>query len=281
VTRISDKAQLENALKDLRGITCQDPTLAPVLQQGINGYQIATQAVYKNGKILALHMYKNIAEFPPGSGTGVIRESVSHSGINAAMRKLGKKLNYEGFLGVDFLIDPESNDAYLIDANPRLPLGYQNAHLSGAHLLEGYVAGVTGRSWDQREYREGVRSRALIGHLYWLFVSLFKHRGNPIEVFKTFFKDRKDAHPELLDRHDLLPTLLLPWIILRIQFQQGKTVIEKFLHGATFTEETFIQIGEEMRDRLPLNAVGAHQSATALPPVTPLQSQCPGVVRPA
>lgn len=161
------------------------------------------------------------------------------------MRELGEQLNYEGWLGVDFLVDSDTGDAWLIDANPRLPLGYQNAKLSGARLAEGYVAGVTGKGGVSRGYREGVRTRSLVGHLYWLFASLFHLRGNPLEVIRTYRRDRRGSSPELFDRHDLVPILLFPWIILTIQFKRGRSIMEKFLHGAVFTDETFLKMGLE------------------------------------
>jgi len=242
VQKIASMAELHNAMEKLKAETYADPSLAPILQQGIQGYQIATQAVYKDGEMLSIHMYKNLAEFPPGSGTGVVRESVSHLGIKATMKKLGVELNYNGLLGVDFLIDLETKKAFLIDANPRLPLGYQNSYIAGANLMESYIDGVEGRTFVHEGYREGVKTRSLVPHLYWFFASIFKLKENPFKVVRTYWKDRKNAFPEIFDMADPIPTVMLPWILFRVQFQDGKTVMDKFLNGAVFNEETFVRI---------------------------------------
>jgi predicted ATP-grasp superfamily ATP-dependent carboligase len=242
VTKISNKEQLEAELSALENNIPDDLSLAPVLQQGINGYQIATQSVYKDGELYDVHMYRNIAEFPVGSGTGVVRESIYHEGIKQEMIRMGKALQYNGLLGLDFIIDDETNQAYLIDANPRLPLGFHNSQRAGAHLTEAYIHSIEGKKYFPQAYREKVRTRALAMHLYSVIGSLLKFNVNPLKVAKTYIQDRKNAFGEIADKGDLVPGLMVPWILIRAQFNKGDGAINKFQDGAVFNDESFVKI---------------------------------------
>jgi len=239
--KINDRNELIEVLCDLKKRNRVQPDFFPIIQEGIDAFQIATQAVFKDGKMLGLHMYKNLVEYPPGSGTGVVRESVLHSEIENTMKKIGEKLNFNGFLGMDFLIERKTGKFYLIDANPRVPLGFQNAIRAGIDLSEVYLKAFSGEDVSCK-YIGGIRTKTLVAHLSWLFKSIVKSADNPASILKQYALDGRGSFPEIFDGRDMLPVLLMPAIFLSICVGKGSGLVNKYLRKAVFLDKTYLRL---------------------------------------
>ncbi|MBS1821256.1 MAG: ATP-grasp domain-containing protein [Acidobacteria bacterium] len=71
------------------------------------------------------------------TGSATVVQVIQHPEMIAAARKLAKRLSLHGFHGLDFILDKETNDAYLIELNPRCT---QLGHLRLAN--QGDLAGA-------------------------------------------------------------------------------------------------------------------------------------------
>lgn len=239
--KANNESELIHLLDQTREMLPQNQLLHPIIQQSITGYQIATQAVYKQGRILALHMYQNIVEYPPGSGTGVVRESVWREDIRLVMEKIGRILNYEGFLGIDFIIDQRTGQPFLIDANPRVPLGIHNACLSEAGLAEAYASAFSKTPLTFSNYQLGIRTRFSVFHWVWLVRSLVQRKNSIRTILWQYWQNKKNTFPEVYDKKDIVPILMAPLIIIKVFLSRGENVMVRYARGCAFTLDTYLK----------------------------------------
>lgn len=61
----------------------------------------------------------------PENGPSTVVRSVRHAGIEDAARRLVAALGLSGFIGFDFMLDPASGQAWLLEMNPRATPGAQ------------------------------------------------------------------------------------------------------------------------------------------------------------
>jgi predicted ATP-grasp superfamily ATP-dependent carboligase len=211
----------------------------PLIQVGVRGHQIATQAVFQKGKMLSFHMYKNIVEYPPESGSGVVRQSVFHDEVQKLMEKIGALKIYDGILAMDFLIDQNTGKPYLIDVNPRVPLGFSNADHAEAQIPEAYAHAINQEEFTSQKFEAGIKSTFFLSHITWLLASLQSPKLSRFNVLKKFFSDREDTYSEFVDHRDSLPLIMLPFVFVAVMSRKGENVMEKYLGGSNFTDDTY------------------------------------------
>jgi predicted ATP-grasp superfamily ATP-dependent carboligase len=105
---------------------------APLVQEMIEGRDYCLSTLCDNGEIVAHMAYKNLYQFPRGSGAGIMRETVDDEPFLATAAKLLKALNWHGIAQIDFRwSEKEGEGAYLIEVNPRFWAGLFHSVESG------------------------------------------------------------------------------------------------------------------------------------------------------
>ncbi len=116
--------------------------VAFTLQKIIEGQPAGLVGVAIKGRLLAAlafaHRRKTRANGPTSVGERVHRPDM----VEAAERLMGH-FTYNGFAGVDFMIEERTGKAYLLEFNPRAAPMSACAHLMGVDLMGAYMAGLS------------------------------------------------------------------------------------------------------------------------------------------
>jgi predicted ATP-grasp superfamily ATP-dependent carboligase len=102
-----------------------------LVQAAVSGSLERTQAVFDRGRLVACHIYRQVAEGPGGGD--VLKLSVVDREVRAIVERIGEALAWHGALSFDYIRDSANGTPSFIDANPRL-VEPMNAWLSGVDL---------------------------------------------------------------------------------------------------------------------------------------------------
>ena len=128
-----------------------------VVQAAAEGPLERIQAVFHQGRLVASHIYRQIAAGPGGGD--VLKKSVRRPEARAHVERIGAALDWHGALSFDYIVDAKSGRPLFIDANPRL-VEPMNAWLSGVDLAGALLRVSLGETPPpQLEGREGVITR--------------------------------------------------------------------------------------------------------------------------
>ena len=115
------------------------------------------QAVFDQGRLVAFHAYRQIAEGPGGGD--ILKVSVRRPEAAMWTETIGSALVWHGALSFDYILEASSGSPLFFDANPRL-VEPMNAWLSGVDLPGALLAVSRGASIMRRpDGREGVTTR--------------------------------------------------------------------------------------------------------------------------
>ena len=129
VWRISDKRQRDALLQTFEQSSAFAEGL--VVQPAISGALERTQAVFDRGRLVACHIYRQIAEGPGGGD--LLKLSVVRPEVRKTVMRIGQALKWHGALSFDYIREDATAKSYFIDANPRL-VEPMNAWLAGVDL---------------------------------------------------------------------------------------------------------------------------------------------------
>ena len=128
-----------------------------LVQAAISGALERTQAVFDHGRLVASHIYRQVAEGPGGGD--VLKISVVDAPVRETVARIGQALQWHGALSFDYIRDHETRTPYFIDANPRL-VEPMNAWFSGVDLPGALLQVSLGESPPaQADGRAGVLTR--------------------------------------------------------------------------------------------------------------------------
>jgi len=102
-----------------------------LVQAAVDGALERTQSVFDRGRLVACHIYRQIAEGPGGGD--VLKLSVVREEVRNIVGRIGAALAWHGALSLDYISEHASGTPYFIDANPRL-VEPMNAWLAGVDL---------------------------------------------------------------------------------------------------------------------------------------------------
>jgi len=88
-----------------------------IVQQPIDGYFEMLAAVFDHGLLKGIHIARRLQEGYKGGATS--KFGINRSDVVAYVQKLGKHLNWHGYLALEYLYDPEKSQPLFIDSNPR------------------------------------------------------------------------------------------------------------------------------------------------------------------
>jgi len=155
VWRVDHHRRLEQLLPLLQARAASGDEL--LIQAFAAGPLERTQAVFDHGRLVAPHIYRQVAEGP--SGGDVLKVSVIRPDIRATVKRIGGALNWHGALSFDYIVEDGSGQPLFFDANPRL-VEPMNALLSGVDLIGGLLDISLGRAPPmQPEGRAGIVTR--------------------------------------------------------------------------------------------------------------------------
>jgi predicted ATP-grasp superfamily ATP-dependent carboligase len=173
VSYAADRAELEARLRALA------PENFPVLfQERIRGPGVGFFALYDRGRLVANFAHRRLREKPPSGGVSVLRESipVDARALEYGTRLLGR-LGWHGVAMVEFKQDERDGDLRLMEINARFWGSLQLAIDSGVDFPALLVAIAAGEPVEPvTSYRQGVRSRWLLGDLDVLLLLLTRSR---------------------------------------------------------------------------------------------------------
>jgi predicted ATP-grasp superfamily ATP-dependent carboligase len=147
--------ELEGALEEL------SPDSYPVLvQQRIHGPGIAHSILLWNGEVRAAFAHERVREKPPSGGVSVLRESIALDPLLLARSvALLRHFDWQGVAMVEYKVDAQSGEAYLMEINGRLWGSLQLAIDAGVDFPALLVACAMGEDFEPvLEYRIGVRT---------------------------------------------------------------------------------------------------------------------------
>lgn len=113
-------------------------------QSFIAGREATSAMVCWEGKVLASVHFEVVQKMRSAGHATVIRR-IDHPEMISAAEKIARRLKLSGFHGLDFMLEAETGNAYLIEINPRTT---QVGHLAfgrGRDLPSALFAAVTGR----------------------------------------------------------------------------------------------------------------------------------------
>lgn len=124
---VNGAAEMQQVIAEIKRVNgFENPV---VVQDMVDGIVEHAQAVFADGRLLALHAYRRIA---PGAGGGEsIKESVRNPDVSEHLARIGEHLRWHGALSVDYILNGVV--PHYIDCNPRL-VEPMSAHLAGLDL---------------------------------------------------------------------------------------------------------------------------------------------------
>ncbi len=104
----------------------------PIIQQGVPGDDYCVTTLFDHGHLLMSMTYRNIRQYPPTKGAGVLRETVKAERMEAVAREVLGPMGWHGVAELDFRwTGKEGDEPYLIEVNPRFWGGLMQAIESG------------------------------------------------------------------------------------------------------------------------------------------------------
>ncbi len=179
-----------------------------VVQAAANGPLERTQAVFDRGRLIAIHIYRQIVA---GLGGGdVLKTSVRRPDVRAYVERIGAALNWHGALSFDYILDAVRGAPLFFDANPRL-VEPMNAWLSGVDLAGTLLRVSLGETPSaQPEGAEGVVTRlGLMGLMH-----AANRRGRRSDVLRELILLMRSAGHYRGSVEELLPLATDPLCIV-------------------------------------------------------------------
>jgi predicted ATP-grasp superfamily ATP-dependent carboligase len=190
-----------------------------VVQAAANGPLERTQAVFDHGRLIAIHIYRQIADGPGGGD--VLKASVQRPSARACVEKIGAAIDWHGALSLDYILDDTTGVPLFFDANPRL-VEPMNARLSGVDLAGALLSVSLGETPQcQPEGTEGVVTRlGLMG-----LMDAANQRGRRGDVLRELILLAGSTGRYRGSIEELLPLATDPYCIIPLAIVLGKLLV--------------------------------------------------------
>ena len=212
--RVDDVTQRDVLCRDLedRGAFKDDV----VVQAAANGPLERVQAVFDRGRLVAAHIYRQIAAGPGGGD--VLKASVRRPEVRAFVERIGAALDWHGALSFDYILDEQTGAPLFFDANPRL-VEPMNAWLSGVDLPGALLRVSLGEAPPvQPDGRAGVVTRlGLMG-----LMDAARRRGSRGDVVRELVLLACGMGRYRGTVEELVPLVTDPWCIVPLGVVLGK-----------------------------------------------------------
>ena len=140
------------------------------------------------GEIVSFYSHKRIRTFPDNGGVTVFSKSNLNKEIKIAGSNIIKKLNWSGFIMIEFLQDTVTKEYKLIEINPRLWGSIILSEFNNSNFIYSYIKLCEGEKIE--------KDNVLINkYVRWVFpydlIFFFKNIQNPI---RFFVKDKNTCY---------------------------------------------------------------------------------------
>lgn len=156
VVHVDTPEGLPSALEGL------SPQAYPLLiQEKVEGSGAGVFLLVRGGDVIASFAHRRIREKPPSGGVSVCRESVAaDSDLVECSRALLERFGWDGVAMVEFRVEQDSGEPYIMEVNPRFWGSLQLAIDAGVDFPRLLVDAALGREVEPvTTYELGVRSR--------------------------------------------------------------------------------------------------------------------------
>jgi predicted ATP-grasp superfamily ATP-dependent carboligase len=218
VWRVADERQRDALLAQLD----QQGALADglVVQAAVNGALERTQAVFDRGRLVACHIYRQVAEGPGGGD--VLKLSVVSQEIRDIVERVGVALDWHGALSFDYIREATSAVPHFIDANPRL-VEPMNAWFAGVDLAGALLAISLGDTPPaQAEGRAGIETR--LGLMGLSDAARRRHRRH--DVIKEIALLATSSGRYRGSREELVPLWTDPWCAIPLAVVISRLLVD-------------------------------------------------------
>jgi predicted ATP-grasp superfamily ATP-dependent carboligase len=190
-----------------------------VMQAAVKGPLERVQAVFDRGRIIAAHIYRQVAAGPGGGD--VLKRSVRRPETRGFVERIGAALAWHGALSFDCILDDETGVPLFFDANPRL-VEPMNAWLSGVDLPGALLRVSLGEAPPaQPDGREGVVTRlGLMG-----LMDVARQQESRSDVVRELARLalRTDRYRGSIE--ELVPLATDPWCAVPLGVVLGKLLV--------------------------------------------------------
>ncbi|MBL8291810.1 MAG: ATP-grasp domain-containing protein [Bryobacterales bacterium] len=140
-----------------------------VVQEYVDGPLIVWNGVYRSSRLHAVFTFEAVRTSPAFCGVSVMRRSIHLPQLDRLAERLLAFIGYEGFCSLDFMRDRCSGDYFLIDFNPRFPSSLHASLDAGISFPCVLLCLTLGRPCPPCDYRDGITSLSVSGHIHRLF----------------------------------------------------------------------------------------------------------------
>lgn len=201
----------------------------PMIQRKIQGEIIFSLFLADRGRTVGQLIYEPLLMFPEGGGTAFYRQSARNEQAEELSFKLMADLEWHGFLGFDYIKDPDTGRSLLIDANPRPNPAFMTGQSAGVDFAGMVIEMVKGgKPKPMLEPKPGVRSKTWFVHWLWFSFQLMPGRnwwGRIRKAFKYFWI--KGFVPDIHRSDDPKPSwimaLYVPYFMFVVNTLKPKT----------------------------------------------------------
>ena len=226
----------------------------PFVQQKIPGETISTLMLCFEGRKLGEVIYRPLRCFPENGGTSSHRESIVHPRIAELTERLAAATHWNGFLGLDFVVDCNDGTPFLIDANPRANPGVHLGYLGGVDWTGLLTKAMRGEHPIPVTARPGVRNCTPLLDAMWILdgLRLRKNWAKNLSkrIRKVFRPDWKlDSGHDFLGRSEWLCHMALGWqgaSAIGMSLLTGQSLGQCFLHSANYDPLTVLSMRQSL-----------------------------------
>jgi carbamoylphosphate synthase large subunit len=178
----------------------------PIVQQYITGNFDKIQVLLmldKNSKAVASCTYQGIREFPVNGGPVTMWKTISLPEIENKTIEFLEKLNWVGFAEVEYIIDQQTGEYYLMEVNPRFSANIALAVHVGIDFPYLFTKLATNEKVDFK------RNNKFNEYCQWLvpgdILNFIFNKKRFDQEIGYFFKKPKNLHYAILSKDDPIP----------------------------------------------------------------------------
>ncbi len=224
-SRNSTGLRLVNSLLDLRKmfddvISRNDLTEKelPLIQKKIEGREILYGALAQKGKVVGESQHIGVRSIPRSGGTTTTRESFFCKKCSKAAQRFIKGIKWSGFISIDFIIENNTDRAYIIDVNPRPSVCINVAYNGGVDLIPQWMKIADNIEAEALpKTQTGIRSSTHFADVVWMLYTYIKGPESWAErkqMRKLWWQERKNIVYDIICKDDRRPRLALNLFLL-------------------------------------------------------------------
>ena len=194
IQKVDSAAELAGTFRDFVERYRLRPRDYPIVQESVPGDDYCVTTLFDRGELVASMTYRNLRQFPAGTGAGVLRETVEAEAMERIAAEVLGPLGWHGVAEIDFRWSGDLDDPpALIEVNPRFWGGLNQAIASGwdyPWLL--YRLAVDDRVEPPEEGRYDVRTETPILALVATLQEISERDGHMNELKQAWRAARRE-----------------------------------------------------------------------------------------